>query len=265
MARIRLIVAYDGTAFSGWQVQPGGARTVQAVLESALSKVCAGAPVQVSAAGRTDAGVHATGQVVAFDAPVARPMTAFVAGLNGILPEDVAVLRADEVAADFDPRRWALGKRYRYRIWNGPTRSPLERHRAWMIFSPLDVAAMRAAAAHLLGEHDFASFQAAGCAAETTVREVRRVSVDGEAGGVLTVTVEATAFLRHMVRAMVGTLVEVGLGRRAADGMPEVLAARDRGAAGRTGPPQGLTLEAVYYGEGPPARRRMTGRDEDEP
>jgi tRNA pseudouridine38-40 synthase len=264
LARIRLTVQYDGTEFDGWQLQPGGARTVQGVLEAAISKLCGGEPARIAAAGRTDAGVHARGQVVAFDAPVPRPMRAWVAGLNGLLPEDVAVLEAAEALPEFDPRRWSLGKWYRYRIWNGPTRAPLERRRSWAVGPRLDLDAMRAAAAGLVGEHDFASFQAAGCAARTTRREIQRLEISGAPGEAVIVDVAATAFLRHMVRNLVGTLVEVGLGRREAGAMAALIEGRDRRLAGRTAPAQGLCLEAVYYGEGPPERRRMVDPNEDD-
>jgi tRNA pseudouridine38-40 synthase len=167
--------------------------------------------------------------------------------MNALLPEDIAVHEASIEPDGFDARRSARGKRYRYVIENVPTRAPLARLQAWQLFGPLDVEAMREAARHLVGRHDFAAFQAADCAARHAVREVRRVDVTGEAGGRIDVVLEATAFVKHMVRNVVGTLVEVGQGKRAAGSMPELLLGRDRREAGRTAPPQGLFLEAVFY------------------
>jgi tRNA pseudouridine38-40 synthase len=167
--------------------------------------------------------------------------------MNALLPEDVAVREAAVMPDGFDARRDARGKRYRYRLENLATRAPLGRLQAWQVFRPLDVAAMRAAAAPLLGRHDFGSFQASDCVADHAVRELRRLDVEGEAGGTIEVVAEATAFLKHMVRNLVGTLVEVGLGARDAATIPGLLAARDRTLAGRTAPPQGLFLEQVFY------------------
>lgn len=246
--RVRLVLEYDGTAFAGWQVQPGQ-RTVQGVLEAALAKMLESpSRVRVDAAGRTDAGVHARAQVAAFTTDRRLPRSAWLEGLSAILPADLSVVDADEVPDDFDPRRAATGKRYVYRIWNGALRSPLRARRHWWVRRPLDAEAMRRAAAAFLGEHDFKSFQAAGCAAKTTVRTLSRFEVTGEAGGEIEIAVEGTAFLRFMVRNLAGTLVEVGLGRLSADAVPGILDARDRDAAGPTAPPEGLTLDAVYYG-----------------
>jgi tRNA pseudouridine38-40 synthase len=167
--------------------------------------------------------------------------------MNALLPEDVAVRTASVEPDGFDARRSARGKRYRYVIENAEKRSPLGRLRAWQVFAPLDVAAMRAGAAVLVGRHDFAAFQAADCASEHAVREVRRLDVDGEPGGRIELTVEATAFVKHMIRNIAGTLVEVGKGRREPSWVAEVLASRDRARAGKTAPPQGLCLEEVFY------------------
>jgi tRNA pseudouridine38-40 synthase len=170
--------------------------------------------------------------------------------MNALLPDDVAVREATLEPDGFDARRSARGKRYRYRIENGPTRDPLSRRVSWQVFRPLDVAAMREAAAPLLGRHDFAAFQAADCEAHHAVRDVGRLEVDGEPGGRIELVVEATAFVKHMVRNFVGTLVEVGLGRRGPGSIGELLASLDRRRAGPTAPPQGLCLEAVFYGAG---------------
>lgn len=245
MPVVKLILSYDGTRFVGWQVQPNG-RSVQAEVEKALGTLHK-APRRVTAAGRTDAGVHALGQVVSFPEQRPLPLEAYVKGMNALLPEDVAVHSASIEPDGFDARRSARGKRYRYVIENRATRAPLTRQRSWQLFGPLDVGAMREAARHLVGRHDFAAFQASDCAADHAVREVRRLDVLGEAGGRVEVVVEATAFVKHMVRNIVGTLVEVGQGRRAPGSMAELLRRGDRREAGRTAPPQGLFLEEVSY------------------
>lgn len=245
MPTLKLTLEYDGTDFSGWQVQPH-ARTVQEVVEQALARLL-GEPIRVVAAGRTDAGVHAAGQVISFSTEKTLPPAAYLQGMSGLLPEDVAVIDMEEAAPGFDARRWASGKRYVYRILNRPIRSPLHRRTHWVVFPPLDRGAMREAAAHLVGEHDFAAFRAANCSAPTTVRRISRLDVEAD-GDELCITAEATAFLKHMVRNIVGTLVEVGLGKRKAASLPALLHARDRTRAGQTAPPQGLILEKVYYG-----------------
>jgi tRNA pseudouridine38-40 synthase len=242
---VKLVLEYDGTRYVGWQVQPNGP-SIQAEVERALGALHK-APRRVTAAGRTDAGVHARGQVVSFPEDRPLPLAAYVKGMNALLPEDVAVRGASIEPDGFDARRSARGKRYRYAIENVPTRAPLGRLQAWQLFGPLDVAAMRAAAAHLVGRHDFAAFQAADCACDHAVREVRRLDVLGEAGGRIELVFEATAFVKHMVRNVVGTLVEVGQGKRAPGSLPALLASRDRRAAGPTAPPQGLCLEEVFY------------------
>ncbi|WP_176067112.1 tRNA pseudouridine(38-40) synthase TruA [Anaeromyxobacter diazotrophicus] len=244
MPVVKLILEYDGTRYVGWQVQPNGP-SIQAEVERALGTLHH-APRRVVAAGRTDAGVHALGQVASFPEAAPLPLSAYVKGMNALLPADVAVRAASVEPDGFDARRSARGKRYRYRIVNGPTRAPLSRLQSWQVFRPLDAAAMAAAAAPLLGRHDFAAFQAADCEAAHAVREVRRLQLVS-AGGELAVVVEATAFVKHMVRNIVGTLVEVGLGQREAASIPALLEGRDRTRAGRTAPPQGLCLEEVFY------------------
>ena len=246
MPVVKLTLEYDGTRYVGWQVQPNGP-SVQAEVERALATLHQ-SPRRVIAAGRTDAGVHALGQVVSFLESSPLPLAAYVKGMNALLPQDVAVRAASLEPDAFDARRSASGKRYRYRIVNGATRAPLSRLQAWQIFRPLEIAAMQVAAAPLLGTHDFAAFQAADCESRHAVREVRRLEVLPGPGAELAVVVEATAFVKHMVRNIVGTLVEVGLGRRDPAGIPALLAGRDRTRAGRTAPPQGLVLEEVFYG-----------------
>ena len=249
MPRVKLVLEYDGTNYVGWQLQPNGP-SIQGRLQRALKELV-GQSVEVRAAGRTDAGVHARGQVVAFDAPVSLPTRAYWLGLNGLLPDDIAVVLAEEIRADFDPRRWATGKRYRYLLSNRRSRSPLLRSSHWEIYLPLDLEAMREGARHLLGAHDFSAFRGAECQASHPNREVRRAEVNGVVGGEVSFIFEGTAFLRHMVRNMVGTLVEVGRGKHPASWVGEVLASRDRTKAGPTAPPHGLYLEEVFYGAGP--------------
>jgi tRNA pseudouridine38-40 synthase len=215
--RIALCIEYDGSAFRGWQTQTGGG-TVQDALEAALSEV-AGEPIAVVCAGRTDAGVHATSQVVHFDCGVARPLSAWVRGTNALLPASVAVRWAHAVADDFHARFSAFGRHYRYLLLNRPQRPALAHGRAGWFHLPLDIDAMQAAAAQLLGEHDFSSFRAAECQAKSPVKMLRRASVvqDGE---MIVFDFEASAFLHHMVRNMVGSLGLRGQG--------EILAGMDR-------------------------------------
>lgn len=257
MPRVKLVLEYDGTNYCGWQIQENGP-SVQGRLQLALQTLC-GAPVPISAAGRTDSGVHARGQVVAFDAPKQLPLKAYWMGLNSLLPDDIAVVRAEEVGDDFDPRRWSKGKRYRYSISNRRARSPLRRHTHWEVFQPLNVSAMAEASKALLGRHDFSAFRAADCQAAHAKRELTRLEVTGAAGDEIVVVVEGTAFLKHMVRNLVGTLVEVGRGRQQAPWVKQVLEGVDRTKAGPTAPAQGLCLDEVFYGAGP-----RTGSELDE-
>jgi len=250
MPVVKLTLEYEGTRYVGWQVQPNGP-SIQAEVERALAALH-GSPRRVTAAGRTDAGVHALGQVASFPEPSPLPLAAYVKGMNALLAADVAVRAASVEPDGFDARRSARGKRYRYRIVNGPTRAPLSRLHSWQVFRPLDVAAMRAAAVPLVGRHDFAAFQAADCESAHAVREVRRLELLADRDE-LAVVIEATAFVKHMVRNIVGTLVEVGLGRRQAASIPALLDGRDRTRAGRTAPPQGLCLEEVFYDAAEPA------------
>jgi len=241
---LKLTLEYDGSGFVGWQVQPNG-RSVQEEVEKGIGRLC-GAAVRITGAGRTDAGVHARGQVASFKAPRHLPLRAWTAGLNALLPADVACIRAEAAPEGFDARRWARGKRYVYAILQTAVRSPLDRGRAWEIRRPLDLDAMRRAAPALLGVHDFSALRAADCPARTAVREMRRLELR-QSGSRVDLVVEATAFLKHMVRNIVGTLVEVGHGRRDPDSLPALLAGRDRALAGPTAPAHGLCLEEVFY------------------
>ncbi len=249
MPRVKLTLEYDGAAFVGWQVQPNGT-SVQTVVQRALAKLL-GHEVELAVAGRTDAGVHAEGQVVAFDTDRALPKKAYVMGLSTLLPAEVSVVDAQEVPAGFDPRRWSRGKRYRYLVSNRPHRSPLRRRTHWEIFAPLDVEAMADAAKRILGRHDYSAFRAADCAALHAVREVRALTVEGQSGGDITFTVDGTAFLKHMVRNLVGTLVEVGRSKHPPAWVEGVLASKDRSLAGPTAPAHGLVMVHVLYGPGP--------------
>jgi tRNA pseudouridine38-40 synthase len=242
--RYKLIVEYDGTDYHGWQIQARD-RTVQGVLEDAVARLF-GEACRVSAAGRTDAGVHATGQVAAFSSGKARPPEIVASGLNALTPDDLTIRSVDVVGEEFDPRRDARSRCYRYRIWNARWPSPFWRRYTWHLARPLDIDRMAAAAAVLAGDHDFSSFQAADCDAEHPLRSIRRSDV-GRDGDLIVYDVEANAFLRHMVRNIIGTLVEVGSGERDAADMERLLAARDRNLAGATAPASGLCLERVRY------------------
>lgn len=244
MRNIKLIIEYDGTNYAGWQVQPNGL-AIQQVVEEALAKLI-GAPVRLYSSGRTDAGVHARRMVATFRTETTIPLRAFSDGLNTLLPPDIAVREAEGVPAGFDPRRDAKGKHYRYTILNAPRRLPLVRLHAWHVREMLDLDAMRRAAAHLVGEHDFAAFRASGCAAKTTVRRIDALEIVRE-GDLIHIDVTGSGFLRNMVRIMVGTLVEVGMGKRLPDGFSSLFESLDRSAAGMTAPAHGLCLMEVFY------------------
>ena len=242
--RFRAIVEYDGTDFAGWQLQPA-AVTIQGTLEKALATIL-GHAVRVEAAGRTDAGVHARGQVVAFE--TVRPVDPrkLLKSWNALAGPAIAIHELTEARAEFDPRRDAKRRTYEYRIHNAPFASPFTRRFAWHVHEPLEADAMNAAAGVLVGEHDFSAFQAADCDAENAVREVfeSHVTRNGEE---LVHRIVATAFLRHMVRAIVGTLVEVGHGERSVADFERVFVARERTQAGPTAPAHGLCLVRVDY------------------
>ncbi len=208
----------------------------------------ADAPVTVVCAGRTDAGVHAAGQVAHFDAPVARRLAAWVYGANDHLPSDIAVLWAQAVPEAFHARHSALARRYRYTILNRDARPALDARRAWWVRKPLDAARMQHAAQFLPGEHDFSAFRAAACQSRTPIRRVDAVAVT-RAGDVVWIDIEANAFLHHMVRNIAGSLVVIGRGLEEPDWMRRLLEGRDRTRAGMTAPPDGLVLEQVRYPE----------------
>jgi tRNA pseudouridine38-40 synthase len=235
---------YDGSRFLGWQTQPGGG-TVQDALEEALAGIAA-EPVSVTAAGRTDRGVHARGQVAHFDTAAIRPDTAWVRGVNAFLPESVAVLWAQPVDGEFHARFGAVARTYRYCLVNRPVRPALSARYAGWYHAPLDVPAMRAGARTLVGEHDFSAFRAAECEAATPVRTVHSIAIERSGDGIDFV-IRANAFLHHMVRNIVGTLIYVGNGRQPAAWVADVLASRNRARAAPTFAPEGLYLERVEY------------------
>ena len=265
MPTFKLTIAYDGTGFVGWQRQASGT-SIQGLLEDALSELD-GRHVDVTGAGRTDAGVHALGQVASVSLERAIDRLTLMRAVNSRLPESVRIIEAADAAPGFHARFDARSKTYCYRIWNNEVMSPLERAYTWHVPSPtLDVAAMASAAALLEGRHDFAAFQAAGTDTRTTAREVfsSRVRAGSDllhspggpqplhakADSLITYEIAGAGFLRHMVRTIVGTLVEVGRGRRPAAWVSEVLRSRDRAGAGPTAPAHGLLLVSLEYGDG---------------
>ena len=273
MPSFKITLAYDGAEFSGWQAQPGR-RTVQGELERAWLEIT-GETVRLNAAGRTDAGVHAAGQVVSVESATNIPPESLVHALNSKLPDDAAVQLVERVADGFHATHDAKFKRYRYTIYNDPRRPVFARKYAWHIPTPLDVAAMQAGGAHMVGTHDFASFQSVGSERESTVRTIFAVEVTrfspglrpgvgspteyawpqrprryprAEPGAALvTIDVEGDGFLYNMVRTIAGTLVEVGRGKRPPEWVAEVIAAKDRCAAGQTAPAHGLCMQWVAY------------------
>ena len=241
---IKLTVEYDGTNYHGWQIQANG-ESIQAVLEGAVSTFV-GRPTRVLGSGRTDAGVHALGQIVNFRCDKEFTPHRIRRALNALTPDDISIKEVEVVSDSFDARRDARSRVYQYHILNRPVASPFHRNRAWHLHQPLDLGAMRAAIDCLLGEHDFTSFRAAGCDAAHPIRKIYRVGLE-ERGELLVFMIEATAFLRHMVRNIVGTLIEVGYGERSVQSFRSLLEARDRTQAGETAPAYGLYLVEVKY------------------
>jgi tRNA pseudouridine38-40 synthase len=244
MSVVKLVLAYDGTDFHGWAAQPG-VRTIQGVLEDALGRLL-GEPPRLSVAGRTDAGVHAEGQVASFVAPDDLDVARVRRMLNGVFAPEIVVLRATGAADGFDARHSATGREYRYRIETGELPSPFTARFVWHRPGRLALGPMRRAARLLTGEHDFASFCRVPEPPASTVRRVRRLTVT-MAGDRLEIRIAANAFLHQMVRSLVGTLVAVGEGRLEADSMLGILAARSRSEAGPVAPPHGLALVRVSY------------------
>lgn len=262
MRWFKLAIAYDGSGFVGWQVQPNG-RSVQQVLEDAILRIT-GEQLRATASGRTDSGVHALGQVVSFASETNLPPERLQAALNAELPEDVVVLDCREIPGEFHAIRDCVRKRYRYVIHNSPIRPVLGRRYAWHCPRPLDVGAMRRAADALIGKHDYSSFESTGAERLDSIRQVYELTIETQpideqrsplahradtsiTGQQIVLEIEADGFLYNMVRAIVGTLVDVGRGYKPEGWPGEVLAARDRSQAGPTAPPQGLCLLRVWY------------------
>lgn len=241
---ILLSVAYDGTDFSGWQIQPK-VRTVQGVIQEALSEM-EGCPAKIRGAGRTDAGVHARGQAASFKTHSTIPCLGYLRGLNSKLPSDVAVLSAREAPYEFDARRWPCVKIYRYEIYTGSVRDPFLYRYSWHARIALDVDLMQEAALVLLGRHDFSAFRASDCERINPVREIRRIEAKRN-GALIRIEVEGPAFLKYMVRIIVGTLVQVGMGKMSARDVEQALISKDRTLAGPTAPACGLLLVTVSY------------------
>jgi tRNA pseudouridine38-40 synthase len=263
MRTLKLTLSYDGTNYVGWQRQTNG-MSVQELVEAAFvplmsraverpvaSRVRGGRAIEgrgptVAGAGRTDAGVHALGQVASVTLDLDLAPSAIQQALNVRLPDDIRVVGVVDAKPGFHARHHALGKTYRYRLVTTGVLSPFDRWYAWHAPDARDLEAMRAAAGRLVGTHDFASFQAAGSAVRATVRTLHRLDLVADAGGIV-IEVDGNGFLRHMVRAIVGTLADVGSGLRPPESIEAILAARDRAAAGPTAPPAGLTLVSVRY------------------
>lgn len=259
--RLAAGLEYDGSAFFGWQTQ-SHARSIQKVLNAAIG-VVANEPISTAAAGRTDAGVHACNQVIHFDTVALRPLRSWLLGINSNLPADVAVQWVREVPGEFHARYSALARTYRYVILQREVRSPLDRQRAWCLRGALAEGRMAAAAARLLGEHDFSAFRGAGCQARGPVRRVERLVVT-RTGDYVHVEVRANGFLYHMVRNIVGALVRIGAGDAEPGWMAELLAGRDRRLGAPTAPPEGLYLADVHYPAElalPPAAAQPVWRD----
>ena len=245
MKTYKLTMEYDGTHYHGWQIQAGDI-TIQETLEKALS-LMTGETVRVEGSGRTDAGVHALGQTASFKTDTRIPPEGFQAGLNSLLPEDIVILGCEEVKNDFHARFSAKTKTYQYRIYNQFLPLAVGRQYAWHIRKPLDVPAMTRAAAHLIGTHDFKSFEGAGSPRPHTVRTVLEAGVEKTGDGFVLFDITADGFLRYMVRNLVGTLVDVGTGKIPPERFKEIIEAKNRDLAGATAPARGLFLVAVRY------------------
>ena len=249
MRRIRLIVAYDGTNYCGWQVQANGP-TVQARLQKAIEDLI-GEKTNVTGASRTDSGVHALGQVVVFDTTKNIPDWKFAQAINQRLPEDIAVRSSVEVPADFHPRYTHVKKTYEYRILNCRTRLPQERLYSHFVPAKLDIEAMREAGALFVGEHDFRSFASIKTTVDSTVRTIYSLELRREQGDILILRVTGNGFLYNMVRILAGTLIKVGLGQKSIEEVREALEHPQAKAAGPTAPAKGLTLVSIEYPDEP--------------
>jgi len=241
----KLTIEYDGTRYHGWQVQPNGP-SIQQEIESAIETMTR-RKVKLLGSGRTDAGVHALGQVANFTCTTAITPEVFQKGLNSILPGDIVIRQVEEVPLDFHARYDAVSKRYRYHMLNHALPSAIERHHTWWIRSPLDLSAVREGMAHIVGERDFKAFEGAGSPRSSTIRRVIDIDLARQEAGGVTIDIHANGFLRYMVRNIVGTLVDVGLHKISPDHVKTILASRDRSKASATAPARGLFLMEVYY------------------
>ncbi|MBQ5672384.1 MAG: tRNA pseudouridine(38-40) synthase TruA [Oscillospiraceae bacterium] len=245
MYTYRLTLSYDGSRYNGWQKQGNTKNTIQEKLETLLSRLT-GEEVEVNGSGRTDAGVHAMGQVASFRTAAEQDCEALLRDMRRYLPEDIGAVALEPAEPRFHARLNATGKTYVYRVWTEECPNVFERKFLYTVTEPLDLAAMRAAAEYLTGTHDFMSFCANKRMKKSTVRTITALRID-KIGGELRFTVSGDGFLYNMVRILVGTLLEVGMGKRSPDSIPALLDAKDRSQAGYLVPPHGLRLEAVYY------------------
>ena len=245
MRTINLIIEYDGSNYLGWQIQPKG-HTIQGVIQDRLKRLT-GEPLQLIGSGRTDAGVHALGQVAHFKTESRMDANTFQRALNSLLPEDIVIRRAEEVEADFHARRSAKSKIYEYRILNRSTPPAVDRQYVWHVPQKLNLDEMKKATGNLVGEHDFSAFRSVGSPTRSSVRNILRADWKRGKRSVLRFEIEATGFLKQMVRAIVGTLVEVGRGKISAQEFKRILDSKDRKEAGPTAPAHGLFLNEVKY------------------
>lgn len=246
MQRFKCKIAYDGSSFSGYQIQPNK-RTVQGEIENTLQKLHKGELTKVFASGRTDAGVHAKGQILHFDSPLNIPEHKYRIALNSLLPEDISILEVEKADEAFHARFSVTGKEYRYFVYTGQVRDPFSRKYAYHFPYPIDLAAIRSASQHLVGTHDFTSFCSAKTEVEDRIRELREIEVIEEEN-MVTFRFVGNGFLYNMVRILVGTLLQVGTGDIDGNQIPDILSKKDRIYAGKTAPPQGLYLWEVHYG-----------------
>ena len=245
MRNIKCKVTYEGTRYQGWQRQESSDNTIQGKLEKLISRMC-DEKIEIQGSGRTDAGVHALGQIINFHTRSGMEVEAMQTYMNQYLPEDIAVVEIEEVSERFHSRLNAKGKQYSYRVWNSSIPNVFWRRYAHTVEQPLDINAMRRASRYLLGEHDFKSFTSTKKGKKSTVRNIESIEIVQD-GDLLTFTFKGNGFLYHMIRILMGTLLEVGIGSRTAESIPQVIAAKDREQAGALVPGKGLVLERVFY------------------
>ena len=241
----KLTVEYDGTHYHGWQIQPNGP-SIQQEIETAIETMTR-CKIKLLGSGRTDAGVHALGQVANFTCETGIAPNEFQKGLNSILPDDIVIRQVENVHLEFHARYDAVGKRYRYHILNHPVPSAIERHHTWWIRAPLDLSAMKEGMAHIIGENDFKAFEGTGSPRSTTIRQVVGIDLTRRDTGRVAIDIHASGFLRYMARNIVGTLVDAGLHKITSDHVKTILASRNRANASATAPARGLFLMEVYY------------------